>query len=197
MDHPFTTRKPATYADLAALPPNVKGEILDGVLYTQPRPMLDHSDLQSEIHGELWAHYDRGRRGRPNRWLIIQEPGIQLPRSPEFSPDVAGWLRSRLPERPIRPEPIGIVPDWICEVLSPSNRKYDTHTKRRFYLEIGVPYLWYVDPVERTLLVTRLYEGRWLELGSYSDGDVVRAEPFEEIEIDLSIWWECMPLLGD
>ncbi|MEW5849237.1 MAG: hypothetical protein AB2A00_10500 [Myxococcota bacterium] len=28
----------ATMADLEALPGNVKGEIIDGVLYTQPRP---------------------------------------------------------------------------------------------------------------------------------------------------------------
>ncbi len=29
---------PATLADLEALPEHVKGEIIDGVLYTQPRP---------------------------------------------------------------------------------------------------------------------------------------------------------------
>jgi len=32
-----------TYADPEALPPNLKGEIIDGTLYTQPRPVYRHS----------------------------------------------------------------------------------------------------------------------------------------------------------
>lgn len=188
MDQPLRPARPATYEDLAALPDNVRGEIIDGVMYTQPRPRRMHTCVESEIHGELWRHFDRGRRGRPNRWLIVTEPGIELPRSPEFSPDLAGWLLTRLPEDPFD-GPFRVVPDWICEVLSPSDRKYDMHTKKRFYAESGVPHLWYVDPAERTLYVSRLVEGRWLELGTYSDEDVVRAEPFDELEIDLSVWW--------
>lgn len=31
-------QEPATMADLEALPANIKGEIIDGVLHTQPRP---------------------------------------------------------------------------------------------------------------------------------------------------------------
>jgi Uma2 family endonuclease len=189
MDQPVRSRKPATYEDLAALPPNVKGEILDGVLYTQPRPRSDHSWIETVITSKLWSYYTNGRRG-PDGWWIIVEPGIELPRAAEFSPDVAGWRRSRMPQRPPKGEPFRIVPDWICEVLSPSNRGYDIRTKRRFYAEIGVQHLWYVDPLACTLMVSRLYEGRWLELGSYGNDDVVRAEPFEELEFDLSEWWE-------
>jgi Uma2 family endonuclease len=81
------------------------------------------------------------------------------------------------------------VPQWICEVLSPSNRAYDLRIKRRFYAEIGVEHLWYIEPELRTLTVSRLHEGRWLELAVYGDGDRVRAEPFDAIEIDLGLWW--------
>ena len=35
---PVRAHPAATYEDLVALPPGVKGEILDGVLYTQQRP---------------------------------------------------------------------------------------------------------------------------------------------------------------
>ena len=82
-----------------------------------------------------------------------------------------------------------MVPDWICEVLSPSNRVYDLNVKRRFYAEIGVQHLWYIDPDVRTLTVSRLLDGRWLELGVHAGDERVRAEPFEAVEIDLSEWW--------
>ncbi len=188
MDHPVRVRKSATYEDLAALPPGVKGEILDGVLYTQPRPRAHHSRIEGMVYGDVWSHFDRKRRGSDGWWIIV-EPGIELPRAREFSPDVAGWRKSNLPTLPGPGEPFRTVPDWICEVLSPSNRNYDTRTKRRFYAEIGVPYLWYIDPEARTLVVSRLYEGRWLELGAFGDDELVRAEPFEELEIDLNAWW--------
>lgn len=84
---------------------------------------------------------------------------------------------------------IRVVPDWICEVLSPSDRKYDMTIKRQLYAEVGVQHLWYIDADLRTLTVSRLHEGRWLEIGVYSDSDRVRAEPFEAAEIDLSEWW--------
>jgi proteasome lid subunit RPN8/RPN11 len=35
--------RPATYADIEALPPHVTGEILFGVLHTHPRPAPRHS----------------------------------------------------------------------------------------------------------------------------------------------------------
>lgn len=185
MDH--VTHRPATMADLAALPENVKGEILDGVLYTQPRPRAHHSMVESLAAAEILNAFQRGRRG-PGGWWILTEPGIELPRAAEFSPDIAGWRRSVLPQVP-RTGRIRTVPQWICEVLSPSNRAYDVRIKRRFYAEIGVEHLWYIDLESCTLEVSRLHEGRWLELGIYGDTDRVRAEPFEAIEIDLAEWW--------
>jgi Uma2 family endonuclease len=63
-------------------------------------------------------------------------------------------------------------------------------TKRRFCAEIGVPFVWTVDPIEQLLIVERLHEGRWLELGVYADDERVRAQPFEDLEIGLCTWWE-------
>lgn len=193
MDH--TTHRPATRADLEALPRNVRGEILDGVLYTQPRPRALHSSVESAVFADVHVPFQRGRGG-PGGWWIIVEPGIELPRAPEFSPDVAGWRRARMPALPGAGEPFRAVPDWICEVLSPSNRGYDLKVKRRFYAEIGVGHLWYVDPEARALGVSRLDDGRWVELGVYGDGDRVRAEPFEAVEIDLSEWWPETDIAG-
>lgn len=181
--------RPATRADLEALPATWRGEIIDGTLYAFPRPRFAHACAEGGVHADLYGPFHRGRGG-PGGWWILVEPGIELPRSPEFSPDVAGWRRSRMPKPPASREAITVVPDWVCEVLSPRTRSYDNIVKKRFYAEIGVAHLWYVDPEAKTLAVTKLVEGKWLELGTFGVDENVRAEPFELVEIDLAGWFE-------
>jgi Uma2 family endonuclease len=179
--------RPATIADIDALPASLRGEIIDGELYAFPRPRAVHGSLETSVASDLHRPFQQ-RRGGPGGWWILVEPGIEIPRSPEFSPDLAGWRRERLPHLP-DDEPIGVVPDWICEVLSPSTRGYDLLVKRRFYAEIGVGHLWYVDPDVQSLTVSRLVDGKWLELGVHGPAEKVRVEPFEAVEIDLPVWW--------
>jgi Uma2 family endonuclease len=179
--------RPATLADLEALPSSVKGEIIRGVLYTHPRPRAGHQEVESLLVGDLKSPYGRGRGG-PGGWWILPEPGIELPGSPEFSPDVAGWKKERMPTLP-RDASISLAPDWICEILSPGTRGYDQRIKRPFYAEIGVEYLWYVDLEARTLSVSRLEGGRWVELAVHGESDEVRAAPFDAVVFALGEWW--------
>jgi Uma2 family endonuclease len=86
--------------------------------------------------------------------------------------------------------PITVVPDWICEILSPSTRPLDQRIKRPFYARIGVSYLWFVDFEARTLTVSKLVDGHWVELAVHGEDDVVRAEPFAAVELALGEWWQ-------
>jgi Uma2 family endonuclease len=180
--------RPATMADLEALPPTLKGEIIDGELYVQPRPRAVHANVEGAIVDDVRGPYQRGRGG-PGGWWLLPEPGIEVPGSPEFVPDVGGWRRERLPQLP-SDEPIRIVPDWICEVLSPGTRGYDLVTKRRFYARIGVGWLWYVDVEAKSVNVSRLDGGHWIEIATHGEDERVRLEPFAAIEIDLAQWWD-------
>jgi Uma2 family endonuclease len=176
----------ALWAELEALPEGVKGEIIHGTLYTQPRPLPRHQNVGTLIVTDLVGGYQRGRGG-PGGWLILAEPGIRIAPKEEFSPDVAGWRKERLPRIPDKP--ITLVPDWICEVQSKGTRRYDVQTKRSFYAEIGVGWLWYIDPDTRSLVVSRLERGRWLEEGIWSGANKIHAPPFEAVELDLAEWW--------
>jgi len=176
-------------ADLQALPPNIKGEIIEGVLYTQPRPRSRHTYVSTVLGVQLGGPLMFSGGGGPGGWWILVEPGIELPGSPEIAPDLAGWRRERLPKLPPDNEPYRLVPDWICEILSPSTRGYDQRTKRPFYARMGVKHLWYVDIEARTLMVSRLEKGSWVEVGVYGEDDRVRLEPFEAVEIGLGDWW--------
>lgn len=178
---------PATMADIDALPRGIKGEIIDGVLYTQPRPRARHQNAVGGLYSDIHQKMQQGRDG-PGGWWILTEPGIELPRSPEFSPDIAGWLKERMLRLPTTGS-IVVVPDWICGVLSPGTRGYDLLTKRAFYARIGVGWLWYIDLEGRTLTVSRLHEGHWLELGIFGPEDTVSAEPFEAVATAIGAWW--------
>ena len=177
----------ATRADLKALPDNVVGEIIDGVLYTHPRLRSVHSYVEGLLVHDLTSPFQRGRGG-PGGWWILVEPGIELPGSPEVVPDLAGWRKERLSVLPLD-HLITVVPDWVCEILSPTTRGFDQRIKRPFYARLGVSHLWFIDLDAHTLTLSKLVDGRWSELAVFGDADVVRAEPFDAIEIAMAEWW--------
>jgi Uma2 family endonuclease len=180
-------RKKPTLADLDALPAGIQGEIIEGVLYTMTRPRGRHQFATTSIGSGVLPPFSAGVGG-PGGWWILTEPGIELPGTPEISPDVAGWKKSRLLELP-EDEPIRLVPDWVCEVLSPSTRRHDLLIKRPYYARVGVPHHWIVDVDARTVTAFELREGHWLELGVFGDEVDARIVPFESVPLDVTRWW--------
>lgn len=178
---------PPTRADIDALPADMKGEIIDGVFYAMTRPRGFHQSVAGRVHFDVAGPYDRGRGG-PGGWWILPEPGIEFPNSPEVSPDLAGWQRARMPTVP-RKATITVVPDWVCEVLSDSTRRYDLRTKRPFYARMGVAWLWVVDPDAWLVMAYRNEGGRWVELGVWADEKDARLPPFADAALDVSEWW--------
>jgi len=180
-------RRPATYDDLLAVPDHLVAEILDGELHVSPRPAPRHADASSGIGGVLRQPFDRGRGG-PGGWRILFEPELHL--GPDvLVPDIGGWRRSRLPQLPEEAF-FSLTPDWVCEVLSPSTAGIDRIKKLRIYARESVAHVWLVDPLVRTFEVLRLENGRWTIVTTATDAEVVRAEPFETLELDLSDLWE-------
>lgn len=85
---------------------------------------------------------------------------------------------------------ITLVPDWVCEVISASTEAIDRGRKRRIDRREGVGHFWLLSPELRTLEVYRLENGRWTEVETYEGDAVVRAEPFEAIELPLAALWQ-------
>jgi Uma2 family endonuclease len=187
MSTPKPGPKPPTLADLDALPPGIVGEIIEGVLYTMTKPRARHQLIGLEIGSNLLGPFGKGRGG-PGGWWIITEPGIELPNTPEIAPDIAGWRRNRMPTLPVD-QAIHIVPDWVCEILSPTTRQHDLVDKMPYYAKIGVAYAWLVDLEGRTVIAHRLESGRWVTVGYYSRETEARIEPFDTISLDVASWW--------
>ncbi len=181
-----TRGRPATYQDLLAVPDNLVAEILDGELYTSPRPAPRHATAASELGGLLLPPYRHGRGG-PGGWLILDEPELHLG-ADVVVPDLTGWKRERMPALP-KEAYFSTPPDWACEVLSPGTRRMDRRKKLPIYARERVPYLWLVEPDARTVEVLRLESGRWVIETVVADDERVRLQPFAEIEIQLQDLW--------
>jgi Uma2 family endonuclease len=110
-------------------------------------------------------------------------------------PDLAGWRRERLPTIPEEAY-FSLAPDWVCEVLSPSTERIDRARKLRIYAEALVAHVWLLNPSLHTLEVLRLRDGLWEIVGTWADAAIVRAEPFDSVELQLSILWDEGPAGG-
>lgn len=78
-------------------------------------------------------------------------------------------------------------PDWVCEMLSPSNEKRDLIDKLHVLQLAGVPHYWIGNPTDKTLVVHRWERNGYLIVLTAAPGDIVRAEPFEAIELHLDV----------
>jgi Uma2 family endonuclease len=59
----------------------------------------------------------------------------------------------------------------------------------RLFARRLVPYTWLIDPALKTLEVFKLEAGRWVLLDAFAKNEKIRAEPFQEIEIDPDNLW--------
>ncbi len=183
-------RRRATYEDVLSAPPNMIAEVIYGVLHTQPRPAFRHANASSHLGVLIGGPYRFGVGG-PGGWVIYDEPELHLGSEPDILvPDLAGWRRERLAELPEDAAWTSIAPDWICEVLSPSTQALDRAEKMEIYLREQVGHAWLVDPIARTLEVYRLGDGVWQRVAAFRDDAIVRAEPFDAVELQLQLLWE-------
>lgn len=78
------------------------------------------------------------------------------------------------------------IPDWVCEVLSPTTSKRDIGHKLWAYHRVRVGHYWVADPLHRTLTVYRWREGSYAVALTAGAGDIVCAGPFVDAELDIA-----------
>lgn len=126
--------------------PGVRYELLDGLLLVSPAPTSMHAVVTSRIISMLMA-------GIPEEVAYVASPGeLRLEPFTSLVPDVL-----------VYPAKFGLgfpwkdITEWLLavEIVSPSSAVYDRDYKRRAYLALGVQDYWVVDPMQRTIEVSR------------------------------------------
>lgn len=190
--NPMTVRNPAgkTIADWLAQPEDARLELIDGELIHKPGATMSHGSAHAAV-AQFLGVFDRKEAvsGRPGGWWIAMSVDVAMGEQ-VFLPDVVGWRRETTPVMASQ-RAVTVRPDWICEIVSESNRAHDTVKKLRRYHQSGVPHYWILDQVERTLTVHRHGEGGYLIALRAEAHETVRAEPFDAIELRVGL------LLGD
>jgi Uma2 family endonuclease len=82
-----------------------------------------------------------------------------------------------------------LAPDWVCEIISPSTASLDRVKKPAIYAREQVGHTWIIDPDARSPEVLRLEGGRWTIVATHEGTEIVRAEPFDEVELELADLW--------
>jgi Uma2 family endonuclease len=171
-------KKPATYADIEALPAGMNGEIVAGELWASPRPTSRHAVAASYLGGQIIG---------PGGWWLLFEPELHLGED-VMVPDLAGWRRERMPVV----EDVAafkLAPDWICEVVSRGTARLDRMLKLPRYARAGVGHAWLVDPPTRTLEAFRRQGESWLLVTSVVGDEKAPIEPFDAVELNLATLW--------
>lgn len=136
----------ATLRDLLR-PENEGCELVEGTLVEKPVGLAE-SFLASWLITLLNNYVVPNNLG-----IVTGERGfVELPGGPVRGPDVAftSWARTANRKRPTDPIPT-LAPDFVVEVLSPSNTAAEMARKRGEYFRAGVRLVWEIDPRARTL----------------------------------------------
>lgn len=164
-------------------------EVIGGTVVEKAAPSYDHSDAQLGAGSFLRARFHRGGGGggdAPGGWWIVTGCEIELGPHDLYRPDLVGWRRDRVPQRP-EGRCITTRPDWVCEILSASNARADLVDKLRVYQRAQIPHCWIVDPVERVLSLYR-NTGHAFEVAlTATRGETVHAEPFHQVPFPVGL----------
>jgi Uma2 family endonuclease len=128
-------------------------ELVRGRIVPMPQPSFDHGTVEANITGEVYIFLKTHRLGR----LCGGEAGVYTKRNPDTvrGTDMMYITNERLAKRDTTLRYPDVAPDWITEVLSPSNTKPQVDEKLEEYFAIDVRMVWLADPDARCVHVYR------------------------------------------
>jgi len=146
--------------------PGKTAELVRGMLIVREPPGTGHGARAARLTLRVGAFAERHDLGQ----IFAQDTGFKIERDPDTvrAPDVAFVARERLAQIPDEGY-AELAPDWVAEILSPSDRPGEVLEKVGQWLGAGVRVVWVLDQVRRD---ARIYR---------ADGTVSTVEPDGEL----------------
>ena len=139
-----------TIEDYLALPEGTRVELIDGKFYDMAAPTTDHKDVAGELYIELKMHI-RKNKGSCHPYIAPVDVRLDCDDKTMVRPDVLIVCD----KNKITKARIEGAPDFIAEVISPSNFYMDTMKKYKKYNKAGVREYWVISPELEKVIVTR------------------------------------------
>ncbi len=150
--------------------PEGRWELINGELIEMPPDSELHGAVDSTFHIHLGSYVLAKKLGL----LYISETCYVISEDPPTvrKPDVSFIRTGRLPANRNQDGFIRAAPDLVAEVISPSDRMAEVLTKVGMWLAFGVPMVFLIAPIARTLTVFRPdREPRTLGIEQTFDGE--------------------------
>ena len=169
-----------TVQDYYNIPEDAHVELIDGHFYNMSAPNRVHQDLLAELI-LIIRSYIKKNGGKCRAYPAPFSVQLQKDKDTVVEPDISVICdHDKLNERGC----LG-APDWIIEIVSPSNTSHDYITKLSLYSVSGVREYWIVDPLTKRVHVYNFEQSNLL-VNVYTFQDVVKSGIYENLCIDFS-----------
>ncbi|MBR1599736.1 MAG: Uma2 family endonuclease [Lachnospiraceae bacterium] len=170
-----------TEDDYYNTPNDVRCELIDGqLIYAQAAPSRIHQSILMELSLTIGNHI-KSKGGSCKVYPAPFAVKLRDDRDTIVEPDISVICDPcKLTDRGCTG-----APDWIIEIVSPSNSSHDYVRKLNLYLDAGVREYWIVDPTTQRIFVYNLDTDSF-RVQTYTFNDTVKAGIYEDLEIDFS-----------
>ena len=146
-----------TYEEFRQLPDDGKRyELIQGRVHLSPAPSIRHQFVSQNLAISLGPFVVKNHLGE----LLVAQLDVRLSEDTALQPDLVFVSSARL--EIIQENFIAGAPDLVVEILSPSTAAHDRATKLNLYAEAGVPEVWLMDPLAKTVEVLKLQGNKYL-----------------------------------
>ena len=170
-----------TEEDYYNLPENVRAELINGQIYYMAAPSRIHQEILMFLSKTI-ANYIDSKKG-PCK--VYPAPfAVKL-----FSEDDRNVVE---PDISIICDPNKLTdrgctgaPNWIVEIVSPSNSSHDYIRKLNLYADAGIREYWIVNPIKESIFVYHLEETKF-EAAAYTFQDKIKVNIYDDLWIDFT-----------
>lgn len=177
----LATTKIYTEDDYYNIPEDIRAELIDGdIIYNMAAPSKIHQFILMEV-STIINNYIKSKGGKCR---VVPAPfavKLSKDRNTIVEPDISVICD---PDKFTDRGCTG-APDWIIEIVSPSNSSHDYVTKLNLYLETGVREYWIVDPDKQKVFVYNLENDKF-NVETYTFKDTIKVNIYEDFDIDFS-----------
>lgn len=167
-----------TEEDYWNTPEDVRVELIDGKFYDLASPNRLHQTILGGMYATIY-NYLKAKGGSCSVYPAPFAVKLFENRGNIVEPDISVICDpSKLTKRGCTG-----APDWIIEIISPSNSSHDYVRKLSLYADAGVREYWIVDPRQESIFVYYL-EKESFKAEAYTFQDKLKVNIYDDFQID-------------
>ena len=172
-----------TYAEYLLWKFEERVELLKGKLFKMSAPSINHQRVSRKLSTKI-DNYLEGKRCE-----VFSAPFDVVLKNPNgedntvLQPDLCVVCD---PEKLADGKRCYGAPDWVLEIVSPSNVEKELSKKMHIYEEAGVAEYWVLRPEEKELDIFVLQDNGYIGLKPRFAGEVVSPQKFPDLQINLN-----------